>query len=69
MFEPIGFSLDPIELGKALAEIERFCFPFLDVALEVFYLFTDGFTAGFQLFDRVSAEKRDQLFLFRDLVV
>jgi hypothetical protein len=68
-FEAIYLAFDPIELGKTLAEIKRFAFPFLDVALEVFHLLTDRFATRFQSLEGVSAEKLDQFVLFGDFVV
>ena len=68
-FQTIDLAFNAIELGEALAEIERLGFPLLDVGLEVFHLLADGFPARVEFLDRVAAEKLDQLLLLRDLVV
>ncbi len=62
--KPIDLSFDAIELRQALPQIERLALPFLDVGLQVLHLLADGFAAGLKLFDRVRAEKLDQVFCF-----
>ena len=68
-FQPIDFALDAIELREPLAQIERFGFPFLDVALQVLHLFADGFAAGLEFLDGVLPVKLDQVFLLGDFIV
>ena len=55
-FQAIDFAFDAIELREALAQIERFGFPFLDVGLQVFHLFADGFAARGQFLDGILAK-------------
>ena len=61
-FQALGFSLDAIELREPLAQIERFGFPFLDVALQVLHLFADGFAAGLEFLHGVLHDRARSVF-------
>jgi len=54
---------------EALTEVERFYFPLLNVALQIFHLFANGFAPGFELLDGVGTERLNQLLLLRDFIV
>ncbi len=68
-FEAINFALNSIELREALAEIQRFGFPFFNVGLKIFHLLADGLASRLQFFEGVGAEKLNQLALLRNFIV
>ena len=67
--QSIDLSLNSIELRQPLTQVERLVFPFLNVALQVFHLFADGFPAGLEFFHGVLPIKFDQVLGLRDFIV
>ena len=54
---------------ESLAQIEGLGFPFLDVAGQIFHLFTDRITARLKFLNRIGAEKLDEFLLLHDFIV